>query len=151
MARQKVLRRLNRPDSKQLDDIFGAAVTPNDEGPIQMSMDELIRTFTFLIVAGSETTATILTGITNYLWHNPRVLRLLTEEIRSVPSEQSLTLASTATMPYLNAVLKEGMRLCHPVPGALSRVVPPEGKVISGHFVPGNVSPILATRPPASG
>ncbi|PHH74101.1 hypothetical protein CDD82_5101 [Ophiocordyceps australis] len=138
MAREKVLGRLRRRDSKQLDDIFAACVTPDDEKPIMMDMDELVGTFTFLIVSGSETTATVLTGIANYLCRNARVLKLLTEEIRAVPSERSLTLASTATMPYLNAVLKEGMRLCHPVPGTLSRVVPSEGKVIGGHFVPGN-------------
>ncbi|RHZ53905.1 cytochrome P450 [Aspergillus thermomutatus] len=148
MAREKVFRRMNRPDSKGLDDIFGACNTPSDEKPIQMTTEELVGTFTFLIVSGSETTATVLTGITNYLCHNPRVLKLLTDELRSVPEEGGLTLASTATMPYLNGVIKEGMRLCHPVPGALSRVVPPEGKVIGGHFVPGNtlvgISPFAA-------
>jgi cytochrome P450 len=56
------------------------------------------------------------------------VLKLLTDELRSVPEERGLTLASTATMPYLNGVIKEGMRLCHPVPS----------EVVGGHFVPGN-------------
>jgi cytochrome P450 len=138
MSRQKVFRRLARPDSKQLDDILGACL--QDGKPSGMSIEELVGTFTFLIVAGSETTATVLAGVTNYLCNNARALQLLKDELRSFQDENAFTIASTATLPYLNAVLKEGMRLCYPIPVALTRIVPEGGKMICGRFVPGNVS-----------
>jgi cytochrome P450 len=43
-------------------------------------------------------------------------------------------------LPYLNAVIEETLRMYSPVPVALTRIVPPGGAPISGHWVPGNVS-----------
>ena len=40
-------------------------------------------------------------------------------------------------LPYLQAVIHEGLRVSPPSGGLLSKVVPPEGDTISGIFVPG--------------
>lgn len=42
-----------------------------------------------------------------------------------------------ASLPYLNAVINEGLRLGTPLSG-LSRVVPASGMVIDGEFIPGD-------------
>jgi cytochrome P450 len=40
-------------------------------------------------------------------------------------------------LPYLQAVIHEGLRISPPTGGLLSKVVPPEGDTVSGIFVPG--------------
>ena len=40
-------------------------------------------------------------------------------------------------MPYLQAVIKEGLRIMPPASGAMFKQVPPAGDVIHGKFLPG--------------
>lgn len=42
-------------------------------------------------------------------------------------------------LPYFVACIKEALRLFPAAPQMLSRVTPPEGRVIDGHFIPGGV------------
>ena len=94
------------------------------------------------VLAGSETTATALSCITYYLFKTPHANKALLEEIRSrFASYDEIDAASTAPLPYLNAVALEGMRIYPPLPIALPRVVPEGGDTIAGHFLPGGVSP----------
>ena len=49
-----------------------------------MSRPEIIANSSVLIVAGSETTATLLSGATYYLLQNPTKLARLQDEVRSL-------------------------------------------------------------------
>lgn len=40
-------------------------------------------------------------------------------------------------LPYLQAVVKESLRIWPPVVGLMQKVVPPEGDTLDGRFVPG--------------
>jgi len=91
-----------------------------------------------LIIAGSETTATLLTGAVFYLLLNPAALARLVKEIRSsFSAEADITDAAVSKLPYLSAVFNETFRLYPPVDGASNRVVPEGGAFIDGQFVPG--------------
>ncbi|RDW85292.1 hypothetical protein BP6252_02882 [Coleophoma cylindrospora] len=104
-----------------------------------MSKEELMETSGLLILAGSETTATLLSGATYYLLQTPRVYAKVKEEVRAAFKDaQEITLTSTARLPYLHAVIEEALRLYPPVPFALLRKTPPEGDMINGEFVPGD-------------
>ena len=104
-----------------------------------MSRSEIMETSGILIIAGSETTATLLSGATYYLLTNPEAYAKAKAEVRSAfPAPGDITLASTARLPYLHAFLEEALRMYPPVPTALPRRTPPEGEYISGVFVPGN-------------
>jgi cytochrome P450 len=48
-----------------------------------------------------------------------------------------ITEAEARELPYLQGVIKEGLRIFPPVTGLLMKQVPPEGDVINGMFVPG--------------
>ncbi|KAL8687603.1 MAG: hypothetical protein Q9218_006271 [Villophora microphyllina] len=104
-----------------------------------MSIGEIESTFAILIVAGSETTATTLAGITSYLMQaeNKHVLTELVAEIRGAfQREEDITIEGTRPLTYLEAVINEGLRLCNPIPGGLPRVVPKGGGTYAGHFLP---------------
>jgi cytochrome P450 len=88
-----------------------------------------------LLLAGSETTATFLTGVTYLLLKNPETLTKLQSEIRkSFSSNREITGNSTSGLTYLNAVIEEGLRLFPPAPFGLPRVCP--GASINGLFIP---------------
>ena len=106
-----------------------------------MSRSEILATSRILLIAGSETTATLLSGVTYYLVTNPECYKRVRDEVRNAFAQpEQMTLASTSQLPYLQAVLEEGLRIYPPVPIALPRRTTPGGDWVSGVWVPGNVS-----------
>lgn len=106
-----------------------------------MSREEIGATTEVLLLAGSETTATLLCGATFCLLKNPDSLGKLTDEVRNAfSSTADMTVKSLARLPYLQACLDEALRFYPPVPGTLARRVIPQGDVVNGQFIPGNVS-----------
>ena len=133
----KVQRRLNweveRPD------LMSHIIRNNDEKG--MTLGEIQATFMVVTTAGSETTATTLSGTLNYLTTHLEILATLVKEVRGrflEPNE--MTLASLRDLPYLNAVISEGLRLCPPVPIMLPRLVTEGGDTVCGEWMPGGVS-----------
>jgi cytochrome P450 len=62
-------------------------------------------------------------------------------EIRSTfPTESSISFQIIQDLPYMNACIKEGLRIFPPVPAGLLRTVPKDGDTIDGHWVPGGTS-----------
>lgn len=110
-----------------------------------MSRDEILSSFTFIIVGGAETSATTMTGMFSHLAmpQNKAFLDRLIKEIRSAYEEEDeITVESVtrAKLPYLDAVIQEGLRICHPVPSGLPRMVPPGGDEYAGIWLPEGVS-----------
>lgn len=92
-----------------------------------------------LITAGSETTATALAATTYYLTRNEDKLKRLTDEIRSAYSSlDDIDPISAQQLPYLNAVIEEGLRIFPPLPIGGPRESP--GAMVDGHHVPQGVS-----------
>ena len=101
---------------------------------------ELRANSSTLIIAGSETTATTLTGTTYLLLRNPEKLAKLVHEIRSTfSSEDEITALGVNRLEYMAACFEESMRLYPAIPVGLPRRVPSTGAHICGQFVPGNV------------
>lgn len=120
-------------------DFMSYVLRYNDEKG--MSRAEINATFNILMIAGSETTATLLSGCTYLLHKHPHVLQKLQAEIRgSFSSDEDITMLRVSYLKYLDAVIEESLRLYPPVPIALTRSTPLEGATICGHWVPGNVS-----------
>ncbi len=137
-ANERINRRLDlktdRPD-------FMTPFMKNNVNFQVMSRDEIVSTFNFIIVGGSETTATTLTGIFNHLSRNKDILQRLCAEIRTnFKKEKDITIDAIKDLPYLEAVLNEGLRMCNPIPGGLPRVVPEGGDIYDGVYLPGGVS-----------
>lgn len=97
--------------------------------------------------AGSDTTSVSLTGILYYLFKTPKALAKLRAEILDGITrgevDEPITFDQAQKLPYLQAVIKEGMRM-HPATGLpMWRVVPKGGVTIAGTFFPENVSGVF--------
>ncbi|KAI1363826.1 cytochrome P450 [Xylaria arbuscula] len=92
----------------------------------QLTDEEVIVNSDLLMVAGSETTATLLSGTTYWLLKTPHALQRATREVREAfNSDDEMTFLETRSrLPYLLACLEEGLRLFPPAPLALCRRVP---------------------------
>lgn len=111
-----------------------------------MNTQEIVSSSRVIIAAGSETTATALSGLIYYLLTTPRTMSLLVKEIRSsFKGVEDMTFANEAKLVYLQACIEEVLRVYPPVAIELSRLAPPKGCLIDGVYVPGNVS-LLLTR-----
>lgn len=106
-----------------------------------MTNSELIDNSSLLIIAGSETTATTLSGATYLLTTHPEVLARLSKEVRSTySSEAEIDLLSVQKLSYMLAVLDETLRIYPPVPTAIPRITQPGGDVVCGKYMPEGVS-----------
>jgi len=113
LAMDKVNRRLNF--EKQRPDLI-SFINRDDNGLEGLTVPEIQATASVIIVAGSETTVTVLSGITNYLIKDPDMLNRLSSEIRNqFLEEKEMSLSALQDVVYLNAVIQEGLRLCNPV------------------------------------
>lgn len=135
----KVDTRLKLGTSVDRPDFMSYVLRYNDERG--MTVPEIHSNSIILITAGSETTATFLCGVTYHLLRNHEPYQKLLEEVRtSFESEDEINSTTVSQLPYLAAVIEEGLRIYPPVPCTVARVTAPEGIEICGRHVPGNVS-----------
>jgi cytochrome P450 len=89
------------------------------------------------IIAGADTTAISLSAVLYYLITSPHSLAKLREEIKEHGvNDRKTTFKDSQDMPYLQAVLKEALRM-HPATGLpLWRVVPQGGLQIGEYWLP---------------
>lgn len=119
-------------------DFMSYILKHNDEKG--MSVDEIRATSGLLIIAGSETTATALSGVCYHLAQNPACYAQAAREVRTTyKTEEDISLLTVKATPYLQACIEEGMRLFPAVPSAFHRVVPKGGAVIRGSLLPEGV------------
>ncbi|KAJ9143404.1 putative Cytochrome P450 [Pleurostoma richardsiae] len=130
--REKMERRVAKGDRP---DLIQGLLRKKDDW--NMDMGRLLTNASLLIIAGSETTATSLSGVTYLLLKNPECMRKLTEEVRSTfRTEDEITMTSVGILPYMLACLNEGLRRYPPASFGLPRVTPKGGARIAGVFVP---------------
>lgn len=88
-------------------------------------------------VAGSDTTATAMGATLLHIITNPRVLSQLQQEIAQTPLSRPVARdAEIRTMTYLQAVIKEGLRIFPPITGFMSKEVPADGDTWKGMCFP---------------
>lgn len=106
-----------------------------------MTHDEIKATSATIVIAGSETSATLLGGAIYYLLKNPEWNSKLQQEVRATFTDESqITFASTSQLKILNAIIYETFRVYPPVPIALPRVTPKEGAVVLGTYIPPDIT-----------
>lgn len=114
------------------------------EDPGKLSDAEIDTTCMTNIGAGSDTTSVSFSAVFFYLGSNPESLDKLMAEIldadRSGRLSDPVKFSEAQQLPYLQAVIKEALRL-HPATGLiLGRIVPKGGAVLAGQYFPEGVS-----------
>jgi cytochrome P450 len=134
-------------------DIIHFLTDPSEK--ICLSRPEVDSAAVALMLAGSDTTPSILCGLNYLLLAHGAVLAKLAAEIRSsFKSDEEITLESVFRLEYLGACIDEGFRVYPAAPIGLPREVPIGGASICGSFVPGGttvyVTPLAAYFSPSN-
>lgn len=138
LTKEKVQIRMGKSNDRP--DFFANILNQKDPSKA-FSEGELYSNADILIIAGSETTATLLSGATYLLLRSPHAFAKLKEEVRGAfKSDADVTLEACNQLVYLQACLNEALRMYPPVPVGLPRIIDAQGDTIDGHFVPGGVS-----------
>jgi cytochrome P450 len=143
----RVTKRLEKGRESEGVDFWSLVLNQKEgKGLTRLEMD---ANAAFFMIAGTETTATLVSGLTYLLLKRPDAMLLLTREIRAAfDGPGDLNAEKVAALPYLSACIKEAFRLYPPVVVGLPRMSPPEGSTICGHFIPPGVSiPIHLNTP----
>jgi cytochrome P450 len=147
-SREKTIRRLANGDRDHADFIYHIR---HNESEKSLSQTEIILNMALFISAGTDTTATTLTGWTYFVCTHPDVYSRLVREIRGAFAvEEDIKWEKVKKLPYLEATIDEALRLFPPSAASQQRIVPPGGATIDGYYVPAGktvaVSPWAATR-----
>lgn len=119
---EMVHNRLNNVEYGRAD-LFEGLVRKKEEW--NLSFEQMGSNAFILVLAGSETTATTLSGITYLLLKYPEVYKKVTREVREMFSKkEEIDMNSVMGLKYMLAVINESLRLYPPVATSLVREVP---------------------------
>ncbi|KAJ9194590.1 hypothetical protein DTO164E3_7257 [Paecilomyces variotii] len=134
-SKAKILRRISNSEGRA--DLIEGLIRRKDE--LNLSVGKLIANAEILIIGGSETTATLLSGVTYLLLKNPDTYKKLAHEVRTVfQSADEIDLISVNRLPYMLACLEEALRMYPPVANGLPRMCPKGGAKVLGQYIPEN-------------
>ncbi|KAK3063569.1 hypothetical protein LTS18_014472 [Coniosporium uncinatum] len=121
-CKELVDRRLERGYDPSTNDVFNYLLQ-NKDPEDQLALDDLYENAIALVVAGSETTATLLTGTT---------------EVRTAfKSDEEITVKAVNDLPYMIAILCEALRIFPPSGFGSPRFISAEkGQMVAGHYLP---------------
>ncbi|KAH6843376.1 cytochrome P450 monooxygenase-like protein [Chaetomium sp. MPI-CAGE-AT-0009] len=117
-------------------DIFSFILAAYNKGPkTKRDQLNLHGDAQLIVIAGSDSVAATLTHVFFHLAWDPVLTKRLQAEFDALPD---ISHDNLMTVPLLDAVINETMRLDPPVPSGTQRMTPPEGLWIGDQFVPGN-------------
>ena len=117
--------------------VFGSLLQ-SDLPPSEKSLQRMTEEGFSLFAAGTETVSWALTVITYHLLAKPAMLERLTAEVTQVvdSSGQLPPWAALEKLPYLDAVIHEGLRLSYGLASRTSRIPTTEDLVYRGEWTP---------------
>ncbi len=116
------------------EDILTLLLSARDEQGQGMSDAELRDELMTLLVAGHETTASMLTWALYWIHFFPEIEQKLRLELENTPSS-----AEIAQLPYLNALCLETLRIYPVALGTFPRILQQPWDLMGYHFEPGTV------------
>ncbi|KAF8054037.1 hypothetical protein N665_1355s0019 [Sinapis alba] len=130
-------------DDQDMDLMDVLLETCRDENAeYRITRNHIKSLFVDLVIAGSDTSRHATQWTMAEIINNPKVLERLREEIGSIVGKTRLVQETDLqNLPYLQATVKEGLRL-HP-PGALFARSSGEGCKIRGFYIPENTPLVI--------
>jgi cytochrome P450 len=121
LVSERVEKRMNNESQRDRADFVDSMMRHKDDED-EISIKEMEMNMMMIVLAGSETTASLLSGVTYYLLKNRRCYDKVREEVRGkFKEEEEITFASVLECEYMLNVLEEGLRMYPPVPGVFPR------------------------------
>ena len=108
-----IIERCRKGDS-EAEHLLARLVNARDENGEAMSDAQLRDEAVTMLLAGHETTALVLSFAVYLLSEHPDAATRLREELGTKVGARSLTLPDLSALPYLDAVVKEALRLYPP-------------------------------------
>ncbi|KAH5622240.1 hypothetical protein HBI51_248140 [Parastagonospora nodorum] len=137
----RVTKRLEKGRASEGMDLWDLLLKKGGSQKDGLRREEMDVNADLFMVAGTETTATLLSGLTYLLLTHPESMAKLVAEVRGAfETSSDIVLEILAGLPYLNACIKEALRRYPPLPIALPHLTPLQGSTICGHYVPPNVT-----------
>ncbi|CAI9766993.1 unnamed protein product [Fraxinus pennsylvanica] len=133
----------NQSENLSYNDDF-VDVLLNLEGEEKLNEDDMIAVLWEMIFRGTDTTALLTEWVMAELVLHPEVQRKLQDELDGAVGDRNITDADTAKLPFLQAVIKETLRL-HP-PGPLlswARLSTADVHLSNGMVVPANTTAMV--------
>ncbi|KAJ0318960.1 hypothetical protein COL5a_010451 [Colletotrichum fioriniae] len=128
---------------KYVGERFKSTSKPQKDMLNGMTQKECEAEGLFALVAGSDTTASVIRVTMLHLMCNPRIYHKFKAVIRdAVASGVStpITFDQASKIPFLRALIYEGIRIRAPATGLYPKTVPPQGDTVDGKFIPGGTA-----------
>ncbi|RDL40157.1 uncharacterized protein BP5553_00136 [Venustampulla echinocandica] len=132
-GKQQALKRDNLIQSTKHKTLLTKALAENEES-LGLSDEVIVREAKAFIIAGTDTTAVTATYLVWAVLNHPEVKAKLQREVDSLPLDFSV--AEVQSLPYLQLVITEMLRMYGSASGSLPRATPAGGKQIGEWFVP---------------
>ncbi len=132
----EIQERRSQPDGDR-SDILSLMMAARDEAGEPMSDVELRDELMTLLIAGHETTATMLAWAMYWIHSLPHVYERLQQELETLDNTADLN--AIMRLPYLNAICQETFRIYPVAMLALNRVVKAPIDIMGHHFEPGTL------------
>lgn len=129
--------RARREDGQGRRDILSMLVAARDEDGQPMSDRQLRDEMVTLLIAGHETSATALSWFFHLVLDAPGILATLRNEIAEAEQDGTVPLPATGTFEYLDAAIKETLRVRPVVPHAARLLA--TARTIGTHDLPAGV------------
>lgn len=112
-----------------------------DENPGKATTRDIKAQATNVTAAGSDTTSSLLQSVFYHLLRNPRTMETARAEVAQIrSSDRVLPFSAVRELPYLNACIKEALRIHTPIPMPLPRLAPKGGIEIGGRRFPEGIT-----------
>ncbi|EXJ81801.1 hypothetical protein A1O1_07866 [Capronia coronata CBS 617.96] len=126
------------PDAKAYPDMLGSFIKHG------LTQQEAESEAMVQVLGGSDSTATAIRMIMLYIITHPDVYAKCVQEIEAnehvFTASHSITSAdSRKHLPYVQACIKEGMRIWPPLQALNSKLSPPGGETVNAVFIPGGI------------
>lgn len=108
------------------------------EGRVVHNVKDLTDEAFTILTAATSTTGNAMAITSYYVISNPEIYHTLTAELEEAFPNLTMKLdfVTLEKLPYLTAVIKEGLRLSYGVIGRLPRVIETNGLVLNGYPIP---------------
>lgn len=128
------------------DDLLDRYLEANRKAPGDIPTSTVVGLVMSTINAGAETVAATMVNAMQFLINCPSAYSCLLKELEDAKLESPPTFKSVNQLPYLEATLKETMRLNSVMLAPLEREVPAGGVELLGHHIPAGVSVGVSER-----